>query len=70
MTEKELTRLYRQSDAECARISDRLRSNRDFEPFSYNSWHCTAKAEIEKDLNRLFEKCDHLPAPDPVFSTS
>ncbi len=67
MTEKELTRLYRQSDAECARISDRLRSNRDFEPVLFIPT-CTAKAEIEKDLNRLFEKCSHLTAPDPVFS--
>jgi len=67
MTEKELTRLYRQTDAQCARIADRLRSNRDFEPYLFIPTY-TAKAEVKNALNDLLEKCNCLPAPDPVFS--
>ncbi len=67
MTEKELTRLYRQTDAQCAHIADRLRSNRDFEPYLFIPTY-TAKAEVKNALDDLLEKCNCLPAPDPVFS--
>lgn len=67
MTEKELTRLYRQFDVECASVSDRLRSARDYEPFLFVPT-AQAKAEIGRSLIGLLERAHALPSPDPAFA--
>jgi len=67
MTEKELTRLYRQFDMECALVSDRVRSARSYEPFLFVPTP-EAKEEISALLSQLLRRADSLPAPEPVFS--
>ncbi|MGE5578962.1 MAG: DUF885 family protein [Bacillota bacterium] len=66
MTEKELTRVYRRFDWECASISDRVRSSRDYEPELFAPT-LSAKDEVLRSLNSLLARAAALPAPDPVF---
>ncbi len=67
MTDKELTRLYRLFDAECASVSDRLRSSRNYEPVLFIPT-TAAKEEISDRLSSLLARAEALPAPDPVFA--
>lgn len=66
LTEKELTRAYRRFDWECASLSDRIRSSRDFEQELFIPT-ASARDEILRSLDNLLVRATALPAPDPVF---
>lgn len=67
MTHRELTRLYRRFDMECASLSDRMRSSRDYEPVLFIPTRA-ARDEVERALQSLLDRSLTLPALDPVFS--
>lgn len=67
LTEKELTRSYREFDAQCARAADRIRDARDYEPYLFVPTAAAKEAEL-KALAALMERAGSLPAPDPVFA--
>jgi len=66
LTDKELTRLYRELDADCAQVADRLSSSRRFEPHLFIPTP-TARQELEQELADLKARTEALPAPDPVY---
>jgi hypothetical protein len=67
LTEKELTRLYRQFDAECGRLADKIRDARDYEPCLYVPTPAAREADL-KSFAGLLERAGALPAPDPVLA--
>ncbi len=67
MTHKELTRLYRLFDAECARASDKTRNAREYEPYLFIPTH-VAREQHQKLLNDLMERAQKLPAVDDVYA--
>ncbi len=66
-TEKELRRRYRQFDAECARVENRVQANREYEPFLFVPTP-KAKQEVLDTLANLMDRARELPTPDPVFA--
>lgn len=67
LTEKELTPLYRQFDAECGRQADKVRDARNYEPCLFVPTAAAKEAEL-KAFAGLLERAGSLPAPDPVFA--
>lgn len=67
MTEKEVKKLYRQFDAECGRVADRVQANRESEPFLFIPTPQNQK-EVLDILANLMDRARELPAPDRVFA--
>jgi len=66
LTEKEATRLYRQFDAECGRLADKMRNAREYEPWLYVPTVPAKEADLQAFAD-LLERAGALPAPDPVL---
>ncbi len=67
MIDKELKRLFRLFDAECARASDRMRNSREFEPYLFIPTG-TAKEQQAGVLEDLMARAQGLPEPSPVYA--
>jgi len=67
LTEKEMRRMYRRFDAECAQVADRVGANREYEPFLFLPTP-QAKMEVLDTLDDLMDRAGQLPAPDRVFA--
>ncbi len=63
----QLTQVYREFDAKCARQTDRLHNSREYEMSLFVPTP-EAKEEEERALQGLLDEVRVLPAPDPVFA--